>query len=106
MRGMNPQGEEEEATPSAGISSARYGCYPRPVMALVYVNLAHHELFTVLRALGSPSPTNDKPSAGTVLVFSDFGLKVEYVPFEQGSRTSHRQLKKPMLLDVPSDENM
>ena len=32
--------------------------------------------------------------------------KVEYVPFEQGSRTSLRWLKKPAMLDVPSDENM
>jgi hypothetical protein len=75
-------------------------------MALVYVNLAHHELFTVPRALGSPRPTNDKPSARTVSVFSDFGSKVEYVPFKQGFGTSHRWLKKPVLLDVPSDENM
>ena len=75
-------------------------------MALVYVNLAHHEVFIVPRALGSPWPTNDKPSAGMVSVVGDFGPKVEYVPFEQGSRTSSRQLKKPTLLDVPSDENM
>jgi len=58
------------------------------------------------RALGSPRPANDKPSAETVLIVGDFGLKVEYVPFEQGSRTSHRWLKKPTLLDVPSDEKM
>jgi hypothetical protein len=31
---------------------------------------------------------------------------VEYVPFEQGSETSRRRLKKPALLDVASDENM
>jgi hypothetical protein len=31
---------------------------------------------------------------------------VEYVPFEQGSETSRRWLKKPALLDVASDENM
>ena len=59
-------------------------------MALVYLNLAYHELFTVPRALRSPRPADDNPSAGTVSVVGDFGLKVEYVPFEQGSRTSHR----------------
>jgi len=98
--------EEEEATPSVGIGSTRYVGYPQPVMALVYPNLAYHELFTVPRALGSPRPADDKPSARTVSIISNFGLKVEYVPFEQGSRTSHRWLKKPTLLDVPSDENM
>jgi hypothetical protein len=72
----------------------------------VYVNLAYHELLAVPRALGLPRPTDDKPSAGTVLVIGDFGPKVEYVPFEQGFGTSHRWLKKPALLDVPSDENM
>ena len=75
-------------------------------MALVYMNSAYHELFIVLRALGSPRPADDKPSARTVSIISNFGLKVEYVPFEHGSGTSHRQLKKPVLLDVPSDENM
>ena len=64
-------------------------------MALVYVNLAHHELFAVPRALGSPRPTNDKPSVGTISVAGDFGPKVEYLPFKQGSRTLHRRLKKP-----------
>ena len=98
--------EEEEATPSVGIGSTRYVGYPQPVMALVYPNLAYHELFTVLRALRSPRPTDDNPLTGMVLVVGDFGLKVEYVPFEQGSRTSHRWIKKPTLLDVPSDENM
>jgi hypothetical protein len=44
--------------------------------------------------------------ARTVLVIGDFGPKVEYVPFEQGSETSRRRLKKPALLDVASDENM
>ena len=75
-------------------------------MALVYVDLAYHKLFTVLRALESSRPTDDKPSARMVSVISDFGPKVEYVPFEQGSRTSCRRLKKPTLLDVPNDENM
>jgi hypothetical protein len=75
-------------------------------MALVYVNLAYHELFAVPRVLGSSRPTNDKLSAGMVLVVGDFGPKVEYVPFEQGFGTSHRRLKKPVLLDVSSDENM
>jgi hypothetical protein len=72
----------------------------------VYVNSAYHELSVVPRALGSPRPTDDKPSAGTVSVIGDFSPKVEYVPFEQGSGTSRRWLKKPTLLDVPSDENM
>jgi hypothetical protein len=62
-------------------------------MALVYVNLSYHELFVVLRALGSPRLADDKPSARIVSVVGDFGPKVEYVPFEQGSRTSHRWLK-------------
>jgi hypothetical protein len=106
MRGMKPREEEEEATLSASIGSARYVGYTWPVMALVYVHLAHHKLFTVPRALGSPRPANDKSSARMVSVVGDFGLKVEYVPFEQGSRTSRRRLKKPALLDVPSDENM
>ena len=75
-------------------------------MALAYVNSADHELFIVPRALGSPRPTDDKPSAGTVSVIGNFSPKVEYVPFEQGSGTLRRQLKKPALLDVPSDENM
>ena len=75
-------------------------------MALVYVNCAYHELFVVPRALGWPRPANDKPSAVTVSVVGDFGPKVEYIPFEQGSRTSRMRLKKPMLLDVHSDENM
>ena len=69
-------------------------------------DLAYHELFTVPRALGSPRPADDKPSAGTALVVGDFGPKVEYVLFEQGSGTSHRRLKKLALLDVPSDETM
>ena len=69
-------------------------------------DLAYHELFAVLRALVSPRPANDKPSARTVSVIGDFGLKVEYVPFEQGYGALHRRLKKPALLDVPSDENM
>jgi hypothetical protein len=56
--------------------------------------LAYHELFAVPRGLGSPRPADDKPSAGTVSVVGDFGPKVEYVLFEQGSGTSHRQLKK------------
>ena len=60
----------------------------------------------MLRALGSPGPTDDKPSARTVSIISNFSLKVEYVPFEHGSRTLHRQLKKPALLDVPRDESM
>jgi hypothetical protein len=75
-------------------------------MALVYVSLAYHELFIVLRALGSPRPADGKPSARTVLVVGDFSLKMEYVPFELGSETLRRRLKKPTLLDVPSDENM
>ena len=69
-------------------------------------DLSNHELFIVSRALGSPRPTDDKLSAGMVSIVGNFGLKVEYVPFEQGSRTSRRQLNKPMLLDVPSNENM
>ena len=75
-------------------------------MALACVNLAYHELSAVQRALGLPRPTDDKPSARTVLVADNFGLKVEYVPFEQGSGSSRRQLKKPTLQDVPSDETM
>ena len=75
-------------------------------MALVYVNLAYHELFAVPRALGLPRSTNDQPSTETVSVIGDFGPKVEYVPFEQGFGTSRRRLKKHALLDVPSDENM
>ena len=69
-------------------------------------DLAYHELFTVPRALGSPRPADDKPSARTVSVIDDFGPKVEYVPFKEGSRTSCRRLKKPALLDVPNDENI
>ena len=92
--------------PSVGIGSARWVGYPQPVMALVYINLAYDELFALPRALGSPKPANDKPSTRTAWVVGDFGSKVEYVPFEQGSRTSHRWIKKPTLLDVPSDENM
>ena len=75
-------------------------------MALAYVNSADHELFIVPRALGSPRPTDDKPSARIVLAVGDFGPKVEYILFEQGYGTSHRRLKEPALLDVPSDENM
>jgi hypothetical protein len=63
-------------------------------------------LFTVPRALGSPRPTDDKPSAGTVSIVGNFGPKVEYVPFEHGSRSSRGWLKKLAVLDVPSDENM
>jgi hypothetical protein len=63
-------------------------------------------LFTVPRALGSPRPTDDKPSAGTVSIVGNFGPKVEYVPFEHGSGSSRRWLKKLAVLDVPSDENM
>ena len=66
---------------SAGIGGARYVGHLWPVVALVYVNSAYHELFTVSRALGSPRPTEDKPSIGMVLVVGDFGPKVEYVPF-------------------------
>ena len=91
---------------SASIGSARYVDYPWLVMALVYVNLAYHELFTVPRALGSPRPADDMPSARTVSVIGNFGPKVKYIPFKQGSRTSRRPLKKPTLLDVPSDDNM
>ena len=75
-------------------------------MALACVNLAYHELFAVPRALGSLRPTDDKPSAMTVLVIGNFGPKVESVPFEQGLGTSHRWMKKPTLLDVPTNENM
>ena len=75
-------------------------------MALVYVNSTYHELFIVPRTLGSPRPIDDKPSAGTISIIGNFGPNVEYVPFEHGSRTSCRQLKKPTLVDVPSDENM
>ena len=60
----------------------------------------------MLTALGSPRLANDKPLDGTVMVVGKFGLKVEYVPFEQGYGALHRRLKKPALLDVPSDENM
>jgi hypothetical protein len=59
-------------------------------MALAYVNLAYHELFAVLRALGSPRPSDDKLFARTVSVIGNFGPKVEYVPFEKGSGTSCR----------------
>jgi hypothetical protein len=52
-------------------------------MVMVYMNLAYHELFVVLRALGSPRPANDKPSAGMVSIVGNFGPKVEYVPFKQ-----------------------
>ena len=93
-------------TPSIGIGSARYVGFSWLVLALVFMNLAYHELFVVPRALGWPRPANDKPSAVTVSVVGDFGPKVEYIPFEQGSRTSRMRLKKPMLLDVHSDENM
>ena len=72
----------------------------------MYVDLAYHELFVVPRALGSLWHTDDKPSSGTVSFVGDFGPKVEYVPFERGSRTSCRRFKKPTLLDVPNDENM
>ena len=75
-------------------------------MALVYVDLAYRELFTAPRALGSPRPADDMPSARTVSVIGDFSPKVKYIPFKQGSGTSCRQLKKPALLDVPSDKNM
>ena len=75
-------------------------------MALAYVNSAYHELFIVPRALGLPRPTDDKLSAGMASVIGNFALKVEYIPLVQGSRTSRRRLKKPALLDVPSDENM
>ena len=51
-------------------------------MALVYVNLAYHKLFAVLRDLGLLRLADDKPSAGTFLVVGDFGPKVEYVPFD------------------------
>ena len=73
---------------------------------IMYLCLAYHESIIVPRALGSPRPTDDKLSAETGLVVGDFGLKAEYVPFGQGLETSHRRLKKPALLDVPSDENM
>ena len=67
-------------------------------MALVYVNLAYHELFVVLRALGLPWPTDDNLSAGMISVVGNFGPNVEYVPFEPGLGTSCRRLKKPTLL--------
>jgi hypothetical protein len=54
-----------------------YVDYPWPVMALAYVNSVYHELFVVLRALGSPRTADDKPLAGTVSVIGNFGLKVE-----------------------------
>jgi hypothetical protein len=54
-------------------------------MALAYVNSAYHELFVVLRALRSPRPADDKPSARMVSVIGKFSPKVEYVAFEQGS---------------------
>jgi hypothetical protein len=41
-----------------------------------------------------------------MLVVGDFGQKVEYVPFEQSFGTSRRRVKKPVLLDIPSDENV
>ena len=75
-------------------------------MASVYVNFAYRELFAVPRTLGSPRFADDKPSAGMVSLVSNFGPKVDYVPFKQSSGTSHRRVKKPALLDVPSDENM
>ena len=61
-------------------------------LCLLWLN--YHEMVTVPRALGSPSPIDDKPSAGMVLVIGDFGPKVEYIPFKQGSGAS------------PSDVNM
>jgi hypothetical protein len=66
--------------------------------------LAYRELVAVPRALVSPRSADDKPSARIALAVGDFAPKVEYVPFEQGSRILRRQLKKPALLDVPSDE--
>jgi hypothetical protein len=90
MRGIEPPREEEEATPSAHICGSRYVCYPWLVVASVYVDLAYREVFIVLSALGSPRPTDDKPSARMVSVIGDFGPKVDYIPFEQGSRTSHK----------------
>ena len=58
-------------------------------------DLSDHELFVVTRALGSLRPTDEKSSAGMALVIGDFGPKVEYFPFEQGSGTSRRRLKSP-----------
>ena len=40
-------------------------------------------MFIVPRDVGSPRPANDKPSARKVSVVGDFGLKVEYVPFDK-----------------------
>jgi hypothetical protein len=49
--GEAPREEEEEATPSVGIGSARYISHTWPVMTLAYVNSHYHELFAVLRTL-------------------------------------------------------
>jgi hypothetical protein len=77
-----------------------------PVMTLTHLLLVHHELFVVPRILGSPRPASDEPPTGAISVVGNFGPKAEYVSFEHGSRTSRRRLKKPALLDVPSDANM
>ena len=60
----------------------------------------------VPKALESPKPTEDKSLVGTAFVIGDFSPKADYVPFGQGLETLHRRLEKPVLLDVPSDENM
>jgi hypothetical protein len=75
-------------------------------MDLVYMNLAYHELFTVLRALGSPRPTDDKPSARTVLVIGDFGLEVEYVPLRARFSDLVQAVEEAHAARFPSDENM
>lgn len=64
------------------------------------------ELIIVPKVLGSPRPTEDKASVGTMLVVSSFGPKVDYVPCRTSLVTTCRCLKKPALLDVPSDDNM
>lgn len=73
---------------------------------IVCFKLAYRELITVPKSLGSLRPAEVKPSIGTALTVGTFGLKAEYVPFEQGLGTLCRRLKKPTLLNVPSDENM
>jgi hypothetical protein len=75
-------------------------------MALVYIYLAYHELFAVPRALGSPRPADDKPSARMVLVIGDFGLKVEYVPLRARFLDLAQVVEEARATRFPSDENM
>ena len=90
MRGMEPLRGRRRGNAEGRHRWARYVGYPQLVVALVCVDLAYRKLFIVPRALGSPRPTDDELSARTVSVLGDFGMKVEYIPFKQGSRTSCR----------------